>query len=157
MPLKTTVVGSWPKPDCLNIPDWFSEQGNFSSEELSGLTGMGGGYDPRSAIKAREDENMEDNIKQAVKEVIDEQVALGIDVVTDGEMERGAYYIHVMNTTHTCIYGNLLLISVLCWPLMGEHVKGPKGLGNMTFGISPPSPTDYKKHSLGGCQKLMFP
>jgi 5-methyltetrahydropteroyltriglutamate--homocysteine methyltransferase len=97
MPLKTTVVGSWPKPDCLNIPDWFSEQGNFSSEELSGLTGMGGGYDPRSANTAREDENMEDNIKQAVKEVIDEQVALGIDVVTDGEMERNAYYIHVMN------------------------------------------------------------
>jgi len=97
MPLKTTVVGAWPKPEFLNIPDWFSEKGNFSSEDLSGLTGMGGGYDPRSANKAREDGNLEENIKQAVKHVIDEQVALGIDVVTNGEMERGAYYIHIMN------------------------------------------------------------
>ena len=23
MPLKTTVVGAWPKPDYLEIPDWF--------------------------------------------------------------------------------------------------------------------------------------
>jgi len=97
MPLKTTVVGAWPKPEFLNIPDWFSEKGNFSSEDLSGLTGMGGGYDPRSANKAREDGNLEENIKQAVKHVIDDQVALGIDVVTNGEMERGTYYIHIMN------------------------------------------------------------
>ena len=97
MPLKTTVVGAFPKPDFLNIPDWFSEKGNFSSEELSGLTGIGGGFDPRSANKAREDVTMEENIKKAVQNVIEEQVALGINVVTDGEMERGAYYIHIMN------------------------------------------------------------
>eukprot|EP00092_Neocalanus_flemingeri_P014367 GFUD01015498.1.p1 GENE.GFUD01015498.1~~GFUD01015498.1.p1 ORF type:complete len:363 (+),score=97.23 GFUD01015498.1:148-1236(+) len=107
MPLKTTVVGAWPKPDFLKIPDWFSEKGNFSSEELSGLTGMGGGYDPRSSNNAREDGNLEENIKQAVKHVIDEQVALGIDVVTDGEMERGAYYIHVMNNIKGIDMNNL--------------------------------------------------
>jgi len=97
MPLKTTVVGAFPKPDFLNIPDWFSEKGNFSSDELAGLKGMGGGFDPRSSNKAREDENLEESIKNSVKSVIEEQVVLGINVVTDGEMERGAYYIHIMN------------------------------------------------------------
>jgi len=97
MPLKTTVVGAFPKPDYLNIPDWFSEKGNFVNEELAGLTGMGGGFDPRSSNKVKKDEEMEENIKRAVKYVIDEQVAAGINVITDGEMERGAYYIHVMN------------------------------------------------------------
>jgi len=107
MPLKTTVVGAWPKPEFLNIPDWFSKKGNFTSEELSDLTGMGGGYDPRSANKAREEGDLEESLKQAAKHVIEEQVALGIDVVTDGEMERGAYYIHVMNNINGIDMKNL--------------------------------------------------
>jgi|ERR1711872_253241 len=97
MPLKTTVIGAFPKPDYLKIPDWFSEKGNFSEDEMAGLTGMGGGFDPRSSFKVEKDEALEENIKKAVKYAIDEQVAAGIDVITDGEMERGAYYIHVMN------------------------------------------------------------
>jgi len=97
MPLKTTVIGAWPKPDFLKIPDWFSQKGNFVNEDLAGLTGQGGGFDPRSANKARQVGNIEDDIKEAVRHVIAEQVSLGLDVITDGEMERGAYYVHVMH------------------------------------------------------------
>ena len=104
MPLKTTVIGAWPKvtiitqslenivalqPDYLNIPDWFSEKGNFKEDVLSGLTGMGGGFDPRSASNIVRDQTLEENIKRAASEVIEEQVKLGIDVITDGEVERG--------------------------------------------------------------------
>jgi len=106
--MQTTVVGAWPKPDYLDLPDWFSNKGNFEEGEASKLTGMGGGYDPRwataipniirSIMKARDEnpEELDKAIDKAVKEVIDEQLDLGIDVVTDGEMNRGSYYIHIM-------------------------------------------------------------
>jgi len=97
MPLKTTVIGAFPKPNYLNIPDWFSQEGNFTNEDMANLTGMGGGFDPRSANRGRQDADMEDNLRKAVKATVDEQISLGIDVITDGEMERGAYYMHLMN------------------------------------------------------------
>ena len=50
---------------------------------------MGGGFDPRSASNIVRDQTLEENIKRAASEVIEEQVKLGIDVITDGEVERG--------------------------------------------------------------------
>ena len=63
---------------------------------LSELTGMGGGYDPRAATRVVRDEAMEENIVKAAREVMEEQIKLGVDVITDGEVERGAYYMHIM-------------------------------------------------------------
>ena len=40
---------------------------------LKDLTGMGGGFDPRSSGKVVKDEALEETIKKAAKEVIDEQ------------------------------------------------------------------------------------
>jgi len=98
MGLKTTVVGAWPKPDDLDLPDWFSEKGNFESGIASNLTGMGGGFDPRSILNAvaEREQEFHEKIGKAAKEVIGEQVSLGIDVVTDGEVDRGTYYMHIM-------------------------------------------------------------
>jgi 5-methyltetrahydropteroyltriglutamate--homocysteine methyltransferase len=98
MPLATTVIGSWPKPAYLAIPDWFSDEGNFTEPEQAGFSGMGGGYDPRSkerAVKVAGPE-LEATVRRAVTEVLQEQADLGLGVVTDGEMERGAYYMQVM-------------------------------------------------------------
>ena len=50
---------------------------------------MGGGFDPRSAAKVVKDDALEENVKKAAEEVIKKQVELGIDVITDGEVERG--------------------------------------------------------------------
>ena len=77
------------QPDYLNIPDWFSEKGNFKEDVLKDLTGMGGGFDPRSAANIVRDAELEETIKKAAKEVIEDQINLGIDVITDGEVERG--------------------------------------------------------------------
>ena len=52
---------------------------------------MGGGFDPRSAASIVRDEALEENVKKAAQEVIDEQINLGIDVITDGEVERGTF------------------------------------------------------------------
>ena len=35
------------------------------------------------------DEELNNDIKKAAKEIIDEQIDIGIDVITDGEVERG--------------------------------------------------------------------
>ena len=85
MPLQTTVVGSRPKPAYLNIPDWFSEKGNFPEDVLSGLTGMGGGFDPRNAARSGADEELEKSIKRAVCEVIKTQVrpSMSCDALPD--------------------------------------------------------------------------
>jgi len=96
MSIKTTVIGSWPKPDYLALPDWFNDKGNFKDGTSSKLTGMGGGYDPRSTNEARSEE-MSKATEKAAKEIMGKQVKLGLDVITDGEVERGTYYIHVMN------------------------------------------------------------
>lgn len=52
---------------------------------------MGGGFDPRSASKIVKDQTLEDNIKKAATEIIEKQIKIGIDVITDGEVERGTY------------------------------------------------------------------
>ena len=77
------------QPGYLDIPDWFSEKGNFSEEILRDLTGMGGGFDPRSALRCNKDDRLRDDITRAATEIIEEQVKLGLDVITDGEVERG--------------------------------------------------------------------
>jgi len=99
MPLKTTVIGAWPKPAYLHIPDWFSEKGNFDEGVMKDLTGMGGGYDPRSRAKAlsKDSSSFSADVSKAVAEVLTEQASLGVSVVTDGEMERGAYYLHLLS------------------------------------------------------------
>ena len=54
---------------------------------------MGGGFDPRSTVKVVKDDALEDNIKKAAEEVINKQIELGIDVITDGEVERGKWIV----------------------------------------------------------------
>ena len=39
--------------------------------------------------------------------MIDEQVKLGIDVITDGEIDRGTYYLHLMKNIKVGRQGHL--------------------------------------------------
>ena len=63
--LRTTTVGSFAKPDYLQRARNRHAAGKLAAEELDRLT------------------------RQATKEVIDLQLALGLDVLVHGEMERG--------------------------------------------------------------------
>ena len=80
------------QPEYLNIPDWFSEKGNFSDETLKDLTGMGGGFDPRSAFNSNKDDKLREDIAMAATEIIEDQLNHKLDVITDGEVERGELY-----------------------------------------------------------------
>nr|UKS50400.1 B12-independent methionine synthase 2 [Karenia brevis] len=90
MALQTTVIGSFPKPEYVNIPDWFR-------------TGTGG--DSKKATEEYtkiletqtdgEKEKLEADLMRATDEIISIQTECGVDIVTDGEVRR-ENYIHFL-------------------------------------------------------------
>ncbi|XP_068746569.1 LOW QUALITY PROTEIN: 2-hydroxypropyl-CoM lyase-like [Montipora capricornis] len=77
MPLSTTVIGSFPKPSFLNIPDWFDPTctRDFSEKYTHFI----------ETSVARKTEEL---IKKAVKETAQLQADAGLDVISDGEFRR---------------------------------------------------------------------
>ena len=80
--LKTTTIGSYPKPEYLILPDWFKgEKGTDAEYPTSGwleaVNSMGESY--------------EKIILRATEDIITDQIQCGIDIVTDGEVRRENY------------------------------------------------------------------
>ena len=78
----TTVIGSYPKPSYLQVPDWFNAEGgtdtdNPTADYLDAISKMG---DQKETIFLR-----------ATKEIVQDQIECGIDIVTDGEVRRENY------------------------------------------------------------------
>ena len=85
MPLSTTVLGSFPKPNYLAVPDWFST--SQSRKCVGSVT--------KEYTQAIEEGRLtEATFTKAIKEVLDIQTNLGIQVVTDGEVRRENYVFH---------------------------------------------------------------
>eukprot|EP00357_Protocruzia_adherens_P008839 CAMPEP_0115016256 /NCGR_PEP_ID=MMETSP0216-20121206/27314_1 /TAXON_ID=223996 /ORGANISM="Protocruzia adherens, Strain Boccale" /LENGTH=87 /DNA_ID=CAMNT_0002386649 /DNA_START=98 /DNA_END=357 /DNA_ORIENTATION=- len=82
--INTTTIGSYPKPDYLDIPDWVK---NKTFGFMSAYTGH---------LKNR-DQMAEYNIMKALKEYAELQEEVGLDILTDGELRRGDYI-----TYHCC-------------------------------------------------------
>ena len=84
MGLRTTCIGSYPKPDYVPVRDWFQVD--------KGLTSSGAdvtrGY---TEAMAEADSRTEALFVQATHEAIADQVACGIDIPTDGEQRRENY------------------------------------------------------------------
>jgi len=81
MPILTTTIGAYPKPDYVPIPDWFQQESTIA-------------HDPTRALDAcaeNGDSEVEKLLDRATVEVVTEQAELGIDVVTDGEIRRENY------------------------------------------------------------------
>ena len=78
----TTVIGAYPKPDYLKITDWFKSTGGTDTE-----------YPTKDYINELKDlgDNAEKIISRARKEIIDDQIECGIDIITDGEVKRENY------------------------------------------------------------------
>lgn len=83
MPLLTTVIGSFPKPHYLNIPDWFNPKSmkDFAAKHTRFL------QDETAPER-------EELISRAIKETVQLQWEAGLDVITDGEMRRENYINH---------------------------------------------------------------
>ena len=82
MPLVTTVLGAYPKPDYVPVQDWFQiEEGQVSAKATRA-------YDPELIKPDAETEAL---FQRAAAEVIADQIGCGVDIVTDGEVRRENY------------------------------------------------------------------
>ena len=91
MPLKTTTIGSYPKPECTPVDDWF--MANKSEEERKASKGLLSNWRPgdyEAAIDEAGDE-AEELFLKATAQIISDQVNAGIDIPTDGEVRRENY------------------------------------------------------------------
>ena len=78
----TTVIGAYPKPSFLKLPDWFKVEGGIDTEYPT--------EDYNKAIESMGSE-AESIFLRATKEVIEDQIECDIDIVTDGEVKRENY------------------------------------------------------------------
>ncbi len=81
MPLRTTTLGAYPKPDYVPTPDWFRTGGTGSQAPTRA-------YDE---YLRHLPENIQEILDRGTREIVQEQVALGIDIPTDGEVRRENY------------------------------------------------------------------
>lgn len=82
MPVRTTCIGAYPKPEYVRLPDWFSIPAGPDSA------------DPTETWQAAFDAlgpDAADILDRGVAEAIADQVDAGIDVPTDGEIPRENY------------------------------------------------------------------
>ena len=81
MPLPTTCIGAYPKPDYVPISDWF--QVRCDGEEYSEKVLRN--YTENSA------KDITDLLDRATREAVEDQIDCGIDLPTDGEQRRENY------------------------------------------------------------------
>lgn len=79
MPLKTTCIGAYPKPDYVPIRDWF--QVGHDVENYNDLVLREWSEKPEHQAA----------LDQATVEVVADQIACGVDIPTDGEVRRENY------------------------------------------------------------------
>eukprot|EP00794_Sanderia_malayensis_P017627 gene17627-19381_t len=77
----TTVVGSMPKPSYLQVPGWYVN-GKYDDDYIE---------KHNIAAKKFSENDVQDEIFRATREVLELQQQAGIDVVTDGELRRDSY------------------------------------------------------------------
>jgi 5-methyltetrahydropteroyltriglutamate--homocysteine methyltransferase len=82
MALLTTTIGAYPKPDYVEVPDWF---------HLPGGTDDGNPTEGWAEAVAALGEKAEEVFARGTREVIRDQVRAGIDIPTDGEVRRENY------------------------------------------------------------------
>jgi 5-methyltetrahydropteroyltriglutamate--homocysteine methyltransferase len=82
MALRTTTLGAYPKPDFVEIPDWFNiPAGDAVADPTKNWT---------AAVDAM-GEDAEEVFASGTKQVLDDQLEAGIDILTDGEVRRENY------------------------------------------------------------------
>jgi 5-methyltetrahydropteroyltriglutamate--homocysteine methyltransferase len=82
MPLTTTCIGAYPKPDYVKLPDWFNIPAGPDTSDPTMLW--------EGAMKAMGDD-AEAIIAKGIKEAVTDQVEAGVDIPTDGEIIRENY------------------------------------------------------------------
>ena len=80
--MQTTTLGAFPKPSYVPVTDWFSNSdGDYTSRYLDQIKNAG--------------DEVDTLFDRAVLEVVQDQIDVGIDIPTDGEIRR-ENYIHYL-------------------------------------------------------------
>ncbi|MCK5365255.1 MAG: 5-methyltetrahydropteroyltriglutamate--homocysteine methyltransferase, partial [Gammaproteobacteria bacterium] len=82
MKLLTTTIGAYPKPECIELPDWFGDDAGPDTETPT---------ENWAGALARMGDDAEEILARGTREVVDDQVACGIDIPSDGEVRRENY------------------------------------------------------------------
>ena len=82
MPLLTTTIGAYPKPDYVTLPDWFNNPDGPDTTDPTGTWAH--------ALAAMGDE-AEHILTRGTHEAVLDQVKAGIDIPTEGEIRRENY------------------------------------------------------------------
>jgi 5-methyltetrahydropteroyltriglutamate--homocysteine methyltransferase len=80
--LLTTTIGAYPKPDFVELPDWFGGAAGPDTEHPT---------EEWAEALARMGDEAEATLVRGTREVVDDQVSCGIDIPTDGEVRRENY------------------------------------------------------------------
>ncbi len=121
MPLLTTTIGAYPKPDYASVPGWFEIRDRHRTNPTEAY----------SAFLKNTPKDAEANLDRATREVVEEQTAIGIDVPTDGEIRREHYvYYHLRHLRGFDFDG--LSVNVMrdgAWEANVPTVAGPLAAG----------------------------
>jgi len=84
MAIKTTCIGAYPKPDWLPVRDWFQVE--------QGMTDAGGDVTHQyTKVMQQDGGNITELFDKATVAALNDQLACGIDIPTDGEQRRENY------------------------------------------------------------------
>ena len=82
MRLLSTTIGAYPKPEYIELPDWFGAAAGPDTEAPT--------EDWAGALVRMGDE-AEEILARGTREVVDDQISCGIDIPSDGEIRRENY------------------------------------------------------------------
>ena len=82
MPLLTTTIGAYPKPDYVTVPDWFGKARGVHANDPT---------ENWANAVAELGEEAEEIFSRGTREAVLDQVECGIDIPTDGEIRREDY------------------------------------------------------------------
>lgn len=118
--IQTSTIGAYPKPDYVPIRDWFAMAGGTDTPEpTAGYAETVARYGPR----------LEEILDRATREVVGEQVELGIDVPTDGEIRRENFIHYHCRNLHGIDFSDLSEQETRGREALLPTISGPIGAG----------------------------
>lgn len=131
MPLQTTTIGAYPKPECTPVHDWFLA--HLSEEERKASSGLLSNWGPGEYEKALEEagDRAEPLFLEATRQIIEDQIGAGVDVPTDGEVRRENYIFYQCRRIKGVDFGHVTHKSVRQGAFEADlpTITGPVSLG----------------------------
>ncbi len=115
--LLTTTIGAFPKPDYVEVPDWFRHGGPSTDDPTGHAT----------AFLRQSGDEVEELLARATREAVLDQVNAGIDVPTDGEIRRENYIHHHSRHLKGIDFGRLTekVMRAGAWTARVPTITGP--------------------------------